>query len=56
MNLPHKVKKRENLYQCDFSCKKAIAIADLLYKDSTIYLQRKYNIYREFLNMPDLVD
>ena len=54
--VPYKVKKKESLYQCNFKCKKAIAIADLLYKDPTIYLQRKYNIYREFLNMPDLVD
>ena len=51
--VPHKVKKRENLYQCDFSCKKAIAIADLLYKDSTIYLQRKYDTYRDFLNFSE---
>lgn len=45
--VPNKVKKRENLYQCDFSCKKAIAIIDLLYKNSSIYLDRKYQVYRD---------
>jgi hypothetical protein len=51
--VPNKVKKRESLYKCDFKCKKAIAITDLLYKDSTVYLQRKYDTYREFLNFPE---
>jgi hypothetical protein len=51
--VPYKVKKKESLYQCNFKCKKAIAITDLLYKDSTVYLQRKYDTYREFLNFPE---
>ena len=45
-----------NFYRISYYGKDARKIATYLYKDSTIYLQRKYNIYREFLNMPDLVD
>ena len=45
-----------NFYRISYYGKDARKIATYLYKDSTIYLQRKYDTYREFLNMPDLVD
>ena len=35
----------ENTYRLGYSTKKAENIADILYKDATIYLDRKYNIY-----------
>ena len=45
-----------NFYRISYYGKDARKIATYLYKDSTVYLQRKYDTYREFLNMPDLVD
>ncbi len=41
-----KVKKREYLWQCDLHSKKALDIAKILYKDSQVYLDRKYEIYK----------
>lgn len=38
----------KNLYQVNYSSKIALNIARLLYKDSNIYLERKYNKYLEF--------
>ena len=40
----------KNLYQISYYGKDARKIATYLYKDSTIYLQRKYDTYRDFLN------
>lgn len=37
-----------NLHRIDFSWKKALQVADLLYKDSKIYMNRKYQKYLEF--------
>ncbi len=39
----------KNLYQISYYGQDAIKIADYLYKDATIYLQRKYDIYQKFL-------
>lgn len=42
---------RENeLYSMDSAGKPAIAIMNLLYKDSTVYLERKYNKYLEMIS------
>lgn len=38
----------KNLYQVCYSSRIALQIADLLYKDSKIYLERKYKKYLEF--------
>ena len=35
----------ENTYRLGYSTKKAEQVADILYKDASIYLTRKYNIY-----------
>lgn len=35
----------DNTYRLGYSTKKAENVADILYKDATIYLSRKYNIY-----------
>lgn len=35
----------ENTYRLGYSTKKAEDVADILYKDASIYLTRKYNIY-----------
>ena len=35
----------ENTYRLGYSTKKAEQVANILYKDATIYLTRKYNIY-----------
>ena len=43
----------KNLYQISYYGKDARKIATYLYKDSTVYLQRKYDTYREFLNFPE---
>ncbi len=45
---PHKVKKREYLWTIDLHANKDKAVANLLYKDSTVYLDRKYQKYLEF--------
>lgn len=42
---PYKVKKRDFLWSCDLHSKKAISAANLLYKDATVYLDRKYQTY-----------
>lgn len=41
--------KGKNLYQISYYGKDARKIAAYLYKDSTIYLQRKYDTYQNFL-------
>lgn len=42
---PYKVKQRNHLWSCDLHSKKAISTATLLYKDATVYLDRKYQTY-----------
>ena len=44
-NLYWKTNKSEEVHVLKYSGKKAAAIAEILYKDSNIYLERKYNIY-----------
>lgn len=39
--------KSDNFYQVSFY-KEALEVADLLYKDATIYLDRKYEIYKKW--------
>jgi|JI10StandDraft_1071094.scaffolds.fasta_scaffold09420_6 hypothetical protein len=46
----HKVKKRQNLWTVDLHANKDKAVAELLYKDSTVYLERKYQKYQEIIN------
>jgi len=41
--------KGENLYRGCFSWKKALFVADLLYRDSKIYMERKYQKYQDFI-------
>ena len=43
----------KNLYQISYYGQDARKIATYLYKDSTVYLQRKYDIYRDFLNFSE---
>lgn len=43
--LMHKPNCNENTYRLGYSTKKAEQIADILYKNASIYLTRKYNIY-----------
>lgn len=43
--LMHKTNCNENTYRLGYSTKKAHKAADLLYKNATIYLDRKYDIY-----------
>ena len=48
-NISANVREVSNIY--DLRCKgniKAMNIFNILYKDSTIYLQRKYDIYKNF--------
>lgn len=45
---PHKVKKRNYLWTVDLHSTKDKQIASLLYKDATVYLDRKYNTYLEW--------
>lgn len=40
--------KGENLFRIDFSWKKALQVVELIYKDSKIYMERKYQKYQEF--------
>lgn len=45
---------RENeLYSMDSTGKPALEIMNLLYKDSTVYLDRKYQKYQELLELPN---
>lgn len=46
----------KNLYQISFSWKMALEIARLLYKDSIIYLDRKYQKYLEFEEFYKLIN
>lgn len=41
--------KGKNLYQISYYGQDAIKIADYLYKNATVYLQRKYDVYQKFL-------
>jgi hypothetical protein len=43
----------KNLYQISYYGKDSRKIATYLYKDSTVYLQRKYDTYRDFLNFSE---
>ena len=43
--LMHKANCNNNTYRLGYSTKKAHKAADLLYKNASIYLNRKYNIY-----------
>ena len=43
--LMHKTNCNENTYRLGYSTKKARKAADLLYKNATLYLDRKYDIY-----------
>lgn len=45
--MPNKVKKGNHLWQLEFHHTKSSKVANLLYKDSTVHLDRKYN---EFIN------
>jgi hypothetical protein len=47
---PYKVKTREYLWTCDLHSNIAKKTADLLYKDATVYLDRKYDIYKSWLS------
>ena len=51
---PYKDKKKEYLWTCDLHSIKAERTANLLYKDSTIYLERKYQSYLEIVNESEL--
>ena len=42
-----------NFYRISYYGKDARKIAAYLYKDSTVYLQRKYDTYRDFLNFSE---
>jgi hypothetical protein len=42
--------KRDNLYNIMYNIENAQIIADHLYKDSTYYIERKYNTYLKILN------
>ena len=42
-----------NFYKISYYGKDSRKIATYLYKDSTVYLQRKYDTYRDFLNFPE---
>jgi hypothetical protein len=42
-----------NFYRISYYGKDARKIATYLYKDSTVYLQRKYDTYRDFLNFSE---
>lgn len=46
---PHKVKKRNYLWTVDLHANKDKAVADLLYKNASVYLDRKYQKYLEFM-------
>lgn len=45
LTIPYKVKTREFLWSCDLHSKKAINTANILYKDASVYLDRKYQVY-----------
>lgn len=44
-SLYHKTNKSEEVYVLRYSCKKAYEVAKILYENSSIHLERKYNIY-----------
>lgn len=44
---------KNQLYQIHYYGKDAIKVADLLYKDSSVYLERKYEKYLEFSKLED---
>jgi hypothetical protein len=45
-----KVKKRENLWQCDLRAQNVVKqLITLLYKDSTVHLERKYDQFKTFI-------
>lgn len=50
-SLVKKSKKENSLYSMDSSGQPAIQIMNVLYKDSTIYLDRKYQKYLEFITV-----
>jgi hypothetical protein len=52
---PSHSSKSKSLYQVHYYSSDAIKITDLLYKDSTIYLDRKYQKYLEFIDLNKLV-
>ena len=41
-----------NFYRISYYGQDAIKIADYLYKDASIYLQRKYDVYQEYFKKP----
>ena len=43
----------KNLYQVHYYGEDAQKIASILYKDATIYLDRKYEVYQDWLNSPE---
>jgi len=45
---PNKPKQEGSLHQVGLACDKALITMDILYKDSTVYLDRKYQKYLEF--------
>lgn len=45
---PYKCKKGKNLYKVGFAHNLAIGIINLLYKDASIYMDRKYNKAKEY--------
>ena len=49
---PYKDKRREFIWRIDLHHHKAKGTANLLYKDATIYLDRKYKIYLEYFAEP----
>lgn len=46
---PVNISTNRNMYVMQFSSAKAIHVLDYLYKDATIYLERKYQKYQEIL-------
>ncbi|MDN4524406.1 recombinase family protein [Fictibacillus fluitans] len=52
-----KVKKKLNHYELRFSgIRQAKAILDIMYKDATIYLQRKYDNYHKLIDITNEID
>jgi hypothetical protein len=48
---PNKPQQDKSLHQVGLACDKAIIAMDILYKDATIYLDRKYQKYLEFIEI-----
>lgn len=42
-----KIKRKKGVFECRVSGKKAVSVLDILYKDSSIYLDRKFKLYEE---------